>query len=339
MSAKYQNIVNPNRTRLEEVIPLRTPYSLIIDPSSICNFKCNFCAIHGGGVDKKPNFQKQLMDFSLYKKAIDSAGEFPDRVKKLTLSLYGEPLMNPKFPEMVRYAKDAKVAEFIEAVTNASLLNSDLNQRIVDAGIDRIRISIEGVDHAGYLRVSGVNLDMERFVQNIRDLHERSGKCEVYCKIVDIAVPTEEEKQRFFDMFSDVCDKFFIDSVIPLWPDFDQIYDVKDFNAAEANRGAHGQALREVHICPIPFYTMAIHTDGEVGVCCADWKRELIFGNVQHDSLINVWGSPKMRRFWVEQARGNRDTFGVCRSCMNPVYDCTDYIDPYGEMICKKLAD
>ena len=45
MTAEYKNIVCTNRNKLEEVIPLDTPYSLAIDPSNVCNFKCEFCAI------------------------------------------------------------------------------------------------------------------------------------------------------------------------------------------------------------------------------------------------------------------------------------------------------
>ena len=336
MPARYQNIVNTDRVRLEEVIPLRMPYSIFIDPSEVCNFRCSFCAMQDK--NEKLPYKRRIMDFDLYRKTIDDLKKFPGQLKMLRLALHGEPLMNPRFPDMVRYAKEANVAQHIETVTNGSLLNPELNRRIIDAGIDRVRISVESVTEEGYARISGVKLDMDKFLNNIRDLHERSGRCEIYCKIVDIAVPTDAEKKRFSELFGDVCDKYFIDSVIPHWSDYDRLNEIKEFNAG-TQRGLHGQSVRDVRICPIVFYTLAVHADGQVGVCCSDWRRELIFGDLSRDSLPDIWNSEKLFRFWLTQAAGKRDSIKVCARCMNPVYDCSDYLDPYSETICGRLTE
>ncbi|MBE6909591.1 MAG: radical SAM protein [Ruminococcaceae bacterium] len=337
MDAVYQNVINYDRARLESVVPLETPYSMFIDPSSLCNFRCVFCAMHGG--KEPPPFKKQLMSFELFKKAVDDVKQFRNPLKKLRLSHYGEPLLNPHFPEMASYAKKAGIAEHIEVVTNGSLLNPELNKRIADSGIDRIRISVEALDSEGYRRVSGVKLDMDQYINNIRDLYERCDKCEIYCRTVDISVSTQEDRMRFFELFHDVCDKYYIDNVIPLWAGFDEINNVKDFSAAESEAGAHGQELQDVMICPVPFYTMTVHADGEVGLCCADWRRELKFGNICCDSLKNIWNSKKVRDFWLVQAEGKRDTIGVCRKCLNPVYDCLDNLDPYREQLVSRLKN
>ena len=43
MLAKEGHRYYKERTRLETVIPLSTPFILYVDPSSACNLKCNFC--------------------------------------------------------------------------------------------------------------------------------------------------------------------------------------------------------------------------------------------------------------------------------------------------------
>ena len=44
MKAQIKPRINQEgRTRLEEVIPLETPFVLFVDPSSACNFRCKFC--------------------------------------------------------------------------------------------------------------------------------------------------------------------------------------------------------------------------------------------------------------------------------------------------------
>lgn len=42
MKAKNQNAICRNRNKLEEVLPLKGPYSLVIDSCNLCNFKCRF---------------------------------------------------------------------------------------------------------------------------------------------------------------------------------------------------------------------------------------------------------------------------------------------------------
>lgn len=91
MNAINKNLVKEKRNKLEEVIPLTTPYSMIIDPCNLCNFKCNFCALQSQ--NEKLNFQKQLMDKRLFFKIIDDLTEFPEQLKVLRISGQGEPLL------------------------------------------------------------------------------------------------------------------------------------------------------------------------------------------------------------------------------------------------------
>ena len=197
MTAINKNIVCEKRNKLEEVIPLSGPYTVAIDPSNLCNFKCNFCAIQCK--NEELSFKKQLMPLELFKKIIDDLKMFPQKLKVLRINGQGEPLLNPNICEMIRYAKESDVADFIEMITNGSKLSPVLNRNLIDSGIDRIRISIEALDEIGYRNIAGTKIDFAAFVNHIRDLHKISGKCEMYCKIVDVAVPTEDDKNRFLD--------------------------------------------------------------------------------------------------------------------------------------------
>lgn len=103
MNAEKKNLVNEHRSKLEDVLPLRTPYSLFIDPCNLCNFKCKFCAMQT--TDEELDFKKQLMSMELYEKIVDDIASFPDKLKMLRISQHGEPLLHPELPEMIRYAK------------------------------------------------------------------------------------------------------------------------------------------------------------------------------------------------------------------------------------------
>lgn len=331
MTAINKNIVCEKRNKLEEVIPLDGPYTVAIDPCNLCNFKCNFCAIQSK--DEKLSFKKQLMSLELFKKIIDDLKAFPHKLKILRINGQGEPLLNPCICEMIKYAKESNVADYIEMITNGSRLNPALNRELIDSGIDRIRISIEALDEAGYREIAGTKIDFEEFIGNIRDLHEISGECEIYCKIVDVAVPTESDKKRFFELFSEICDRIFIDNVIPLWSDFEELSAV----TATVEKGMHGQQVKDVLVCPYSFYSLIINSDGEVTACCADWKRKLVFGNLKKDSLQEIWQGDKLKAFWIQMLKGNKNRYEMCSKCLLPMYDCNDNIDEFAEVILARL--
>ncbi len=333
MKALNKNLVCTNRSRLEEVIPLETPYTVAIDPSNLCNFKCDFCAIQS----KKGElpFCKQLMDKKLFMKIIDDLQEFPNKLKVLRINGQGEPLLNPDLPEMIRYAREKDVAEFIEIITNGSYLCPEINQKLIESGLDRIRISIEALDAEGYWNIAKTKIDFDAFRANIKDLHDRSGKCEIYCKIVDVAVPSEEEKNKFFELFGDICDRIFIDNVIPMWSDFEEMNQKVEIRKI----GMHGQEIKDVKVCPFPFYSLIINSDGEVTVCCADWKRKLVVGDLKQETLKEVWNGEILWDFWISLLKGEKNNFEMCRKCLFPMYDCNDNIDDYVEQILLKMKE
>lgn len=332
MKAAKENIIKKERHKLEEVLPLSFPYSMVIDPCNLCNFQCQFCAIQKS--EERQRYKKQFMEMALFEKIINNLSELNNRLKVLRLSGNGEPFLNTEIIKMISYAKEKHVADFIETVTNGSKLNPRFNTELVNSGIDRIRISIEAVTEDGYAEIAAYKINLEEFVANIKDLYYKSGdNCEIYIKTVDAAVDTEEKKRLFYDMFGDICDKIWIDSVIPLWSDYKEINQCFDIQKV----GLHGQELKTVKVCPYPFYHIIVNPDGEVTACCADWKRKLVLGNLSSQRFEEIWDGEVLREFWIEMLKGNKNKYEMCAKCVLPMYDCNDNIDDYAEQILLRL--
>lgn len=98
-----------NRSKLETVIPLKVPFIIFVDPSDACNFRCKFCPTADRSLMKRIGRSFKTMDFALYQKIIDGICEFEKPIKVLRLYKDGEPLLNPRFAEMIRYAKEKNV--------------------------------------------------------------------------------------------------------------------------------------------------------------------------------------------------------------------------------------
>ena len=279
-----------NRTKLEEVIPIGTPFLIFLDPSDRCNFKCKFCPTGDRALMKKVNRRPVLMDFDLYKKIIDDLCAFEKPIKVLRLYKDGEPLLNPKFPDMVRYARESGCALQIDTTTNASLLNPEMNLKLIESGLDRIHISLNGLSDETYRQFTGSNIRFGKLVENIAHFYEHRKNCLVCVKIVGDTL-SEEDQNRFFDIFGNIADRVFIEHVAPCWPTFD----MKDATP-NSSVGIYGQAIREVLVCPYIFYSLSINSDGRVSLCFLDWARQLIVGDARTEHLKDNLERPNALR-------------------------------------------
>lgn len=66
--------------------------------------------------------------------------------------------------------------------------------------------------------------------------------------------------------------------------------------------------------CAKPFRELAIRWDGNVAICCNDWRGAYKVGNVATTSLDGLWQHPAMQAARRKLYHGQRD-FGPCHGC------------------------
>ena len=316
------------RERLAGILPLATPFTIYIDPSSACNFKCNFCC-HSIGPNhiKRSEFKPQIMDFELFSSAIEQMKDFPGKIKMLSLFLVGEPLLNKRLPDMIAYARESMIADRIFLTTNGSLLTKQLNRALIDAGLDEILISVEALDTEGYREIASVNIDYELFVDNIRNLFENRKNCKVFIKIVNTAI-NNEEVEKFHSLYDEICDLAYIEMVMPVFDGVD--YSSNKF--PETNKIG-----RQVEICTRPFFTMSVHPSGNVGCCIVDYSEEIVFGNIKEQSLMDIWNGTKFNDFRRTHLKKQKQSLNICDNCCSPYYDtqALDILDDNADDLLK----
>lgn len=322
-----------NRTRLETVIPLKTPFIINIDPSDTCNFQCKFCPTGDRDLMRRTAGRGHgLLDFTLYKKVIDDLSSFPEQIKVVRLYKDGEPLMNPHLADMIQYAKESKSCQRVDTTTNASLLRPELSRRIIDAGLDRINISIEGINSEQYADFSRFSLDFDTLVQNITYFYEHRNQCEMIVKI-NGDILSEEQRQQFIELFGNIADGIFIESIMDCWPCFEQ----KQVSV-NTTRGIYGQEIREVLICPYVFYSFSINSDGLASLCFLDWERRMIIGDAKEQSVKAIWDGKALRDYQMMFLRGERSGHPICRGCGQLQQGQPDDIDEYREALLEKVS-
>lgn len=333
MKAKIKPRIDlENRTKLETVIPLSVPFIINVDPADTCNFQCKFCPTGDRELMKRtPGRNHGIMDFSLYKKIVDDICEFEKPIKVLRLYKDGEPLLNPRLVDMIRYAKEKKCAGRIDTTTNAVLLNPQKNIDLIEAGLDRINISIEGVNAAQYLEFSKCKVDFDKLVGNVRHLYENKKQCEIIVKI-NGDILTEDDKKKFYEIFGDIADGVYIEHIMSCWPEFELkgVKINKDF-------GIYGQKIKEVQVCPYVFYSFSINSDGAASACFLDWSRKLMIGDVKTESVKNIWKGAKLRDFQKMLLMKKRKGHPVCRDCGQMSHGQPDDIDAHAAELLQKI--
>ena len=128
------------------------PIQLDFELNASCNLKCPMCYTISDSFKKLVNTKR--MEWDLFKKIID---EIAFKVPAIRLSLRGEATLNKNFAECIKYAKDNGIKE-VSTLTHGFKLTLPFFKKIVDAGIDWITISIDGV---GEKYIPSFNMNQE----------------------------------------------------------------------------------------------------------------------------------------------------------------------------------
>lgn len=334
MSNKVVSGITPGGERmiLGEALPLEVPLLIQIFPVYGCNFKCEYC-LYSLPKDKHGYISEDIfMDFIVYKKAINEIASYNKKLKMLRFAGIGEPILHKQIAAMVAYAKEKNVAESVDIVTNASLLTQELSMDLINAGLDKLRISIQGVSKEKYEEVSNVKIDFKKLVENIKFFYENKKKAKVYIKIIDCAIANKEEENKFFEIFESICDTIAIEHLTPTVDeiDYSEFSDVNSLNKTQS-----GNDMIQCSICPQPFYMMQINPDGNVVPCCS-MEYPKVFGSIKENSIKEIWQGKEFNEFRRNLLNGTKNSNNrVCEKCKLYKYGIfkEDLLEEYSEKL------
>ena len=339
--------IKPNydtkRKKLAEIIPLASPFTVYIEQTKYCNFKCFYC-IHStrdeeGGEFRTLGHRMQHMDESFFEKIIRELKEFPqDGVKRIVFSGLGEPLMNPRLPEYVRMAVEAQIAGRVEVITNGLLLTPEKSRALVEAGITNINISVQGLDAAGYEETCGIRIDFERYLENLKYLYEHKGNVQIYIKAIDATLGTKENEEKFFEIFSPFADRIYIEHLVVMQQQMDGLREIVD-----GTKNFYGEEL-DVNrkVCAQSFYFMQIGCEGDIFPCpVPGLGKNLSMGNAKEHTLTEIWNGSRRRGFLRKMLKKEKDQIPDCATCtcFNAINNPMERLDDDAERLLPLFAD
>ncbi len=293
---KKYSTLKEKRISLRDVIPLAKPFTILLEPTSLCNFKCVCC------FQSEPDFHSYLpkgyMKFDDFKKIADDLAAWKGaKIRVIRIIGFGEPLINPATPAMVKYCKELDIAERVEITTNAALLTPKVSQELIDAGLDYIRCSIYAVDQKKHEALTQSRISIETIRDNIAALKKLrasagAGKPFIYVKMLESQDPSEND--LFLKEYSNIADEAALE---------------------KPHQWLSCADPRTRDVCPQPFKMLSVHFNGDVILCDPDWKGNTCVGNALDENISFIWGGGRMREFWRMQLEKRRCENESCRNC------------------------
>ncbi|OGR90071.1 MAG: hypothetical protein A2V88_08235 [Elusimicrobia bacterium RBG_16_66_12] len=321
-------------------MPIGKPYWLTVDPTNFCQLKCPFCPTGAGrGVRDKAS-----LSLEHFQHLMDALGPTLIHIDFMN---WGEPLLNKDLWAMVALAKERGIDTMVS--TNFNLLREGEADAILDSGLDRLVMSIDGLEQATYgkYRVGG---DFAQVIANLKTLVARR-------RARGLLKPTivwqflafrhnehEAGRVREFALALGVDEVGVTPANLPFRPGIKdewlptradlRLYDPESFpdsppwqwEAAKPSEGAVAAQVKvEVYAaakktarrrCNWPWAGIAVNPDGSVSPCCSVEEQEYDFGNFFTNGFSRLWNGEKYRRareHVADYAAGRSETIPASR--------------------------
>jgi MoaA/NifB/PqqE/SkfB family radical SAM enzyme len=137
-----------------------SPTYIQLEPVGQCNLRCQMCPIQFRR-DGPPYGPPAFMKFETFTRLID---DLP-RLEELHLQGLGEPMMHPRFADMVAYASRRGIK--VSTNSNLTLLNPARAERCVTSGLDTVHVSLDGSSAETYERIR-VRAHLDRVLGNVQ---------------------------------------------------------------------------------------------------------------------------------------------------------------------------
>lgn len=269
------------------------PLHLDIEISSVCNLQCDFCKATIDKIGTNYGF----MELKIFKKIIDEGVKYGLYAVKLNSAARGEPLINKNIVKMIEYAKKKGIID-VYFNTNGVLLTQELGRKLIDAKLDRISISFEGIEPAFYekyrvgAKFDKVQKNILKIIELKRHLKSDIPKIRIQTVGLPEILPRIPEYVEFWSKYVDEI----------------ALIDLKDYKNLTND-------LISDWTCPYLWQRMMVTWDGIISVCDSDYTDRYKLGNVKTGSIHAAWKGKEMELVRSLHRQGMSHKVIICNGC------------------------
>lgn len=268
----------------------RGPFPAVvrIETTNACNARCVICP------HRHMNRPVAQMDDALFRRIIDEcAGQ---RCREIHLHNFGEPLLDKKLEERVRYAKAKGIAK-VKIFSNGSLLTAERARRLIEAGLDEIKISFDGATREEFEAIRQP-LRFDRVVGNVEQLVKLRNELGARMKI-GVACCSTTDRGATMRALAKLVDDF----------SFGKVH-----NWASEGQAAGRTAIRKP--CARLWRTFTVLAGGEIALCCLDYDGRHLLGRLDGTTTIReIFDSPAYREVRRLHREARQAEIALCANC------------------------
>lgn len=287
------------------------PIAFSVEPTTSCNLRCPQCP---SGLR---SFTRETgsLELETYKTIIDQLHRTSGYI---TLYFQGEPYLNKNFNAIVNYAYQKKM--YTATSSNAHYFNKENAESIIKSGLDRLIISIDGIDQETYskYRIGG---SIDKVIKGTQALVEakKNLKRKTPHIIWQFIVfrHNEHQLEDIKKMAAEVdVDELSIKTA--------QIYEFEtgndlipiNENYSRYKKDENGYRFKNklLNHCWKLWSSCVFTWNGQVVPCCFDKDAHYQLGSINSKGFKEIWQGDAYQRFRSQLIKG-RKHIDICKNC------------------------
>lgn len=282
-----------NRRYFQKIVP---PDCFAVELTSYCNLRCAMCPYD------QIKRQKGNMNIATFKKIVDQSEEFKYPIH--WFHFFGETLLYPFLEESLVYFHKKGFGP--GGISTNGLLLDEKKIELIVKYCKLVRVSIDSLNEDVY-RTLRNNDQLDLVCENIRRLIEMARHSDLKIEIqwLRTRLNRDEGLDAFREKFGQV------DNVVFFQKDAIQYGgSARDFRVASQKS--------DVRYCSMPFTNLSIAWNGDCTFCCFDYDVVQKIGNINEDSLKEIWEGSRARLLRAQLRLGRFDNLPFCKDCPGP---------------------
>ncbi len=290
------------------------PSQIVMDITEICNLACTHCP-HPTFV-KSEHYQGRYLDPALNDKMVDEVRlHGQGKTKYIRYAANGEPLAHPNCYDMIEAA--AKYSGvFVTLTTNGKIMNEKRMQRLLDAGVHLIDISIDAFKPETYakIRVKGdLNITQKNVIRLLEWVRESKASTKVVVSFVE--QPSNRDEIDDFERYWKDQGVDFV-TIRRLHTSSGAMFELADMRR-------QAQKQRQRRPCLYPWERMVVNARGDLAFCPTDWVHGSYVADYRKTTIYETWHGEIYQALRSAHLNNNFAKHSFCGAC--PDWETTNW--------------
>lgn len=288
------------------------PIAIAVEPTTACNLRCPQCP-SGLRSFNRPTGNLKIQEFQKWLEPIKN------KVWAVTFYFQGEPFIHPDVEEGISIAH--KFGLYTMSSTNGHFLDKQRAERIIQSGLDRLIISLDGTTQEIYeiYRKEGKLDKVIAGIQNLVAMKRQLKSATPYVIIQFIVMKSNEHQISDLKKLADSLGvdelKLKTAQIYDFENDSDFIPESQVYSRYQKNETGQFQIKNELkNRCWKLWHAPVITWDGQVVPCCFDKDASHPLGSLKDDNFKAIWNGNEYMNF-RKQIWSSRKAVAICKNC------------------------